>query len=141
MVDNRSDLVKVVAAPVVGQRTYRDAREPIVDVADVRQGQAGHVDWPGSYSANETSKPSEYLFDRRFYLTGREFAADRSSLSERKVKHLTAWRLETLNGFGYHSHSAASFKFHDLYIGSVSGLNFDPSSYCNWERKPGHLGI
>ncbi|GKD61554.1 hypothetical protein Tco_1299063 [Tanacetum coccineum] len=39
----RSDLVKVVAAPVVGQRTYRDARGPIYDVsvADVRQ--AGHV--------------------------------------------------------------------------------------------------
>ena len=70
VVDNRSDLVKVVAAPVVGQRTYRDARGPIYDVsvADVRQ--AGHVDWPGSSSANETSipKPSEYLFDRRLYL-------------------------------------------------------------------------
>ena len=79
VVDNRSDLVKVVAAPVVGQRTYRDARGPIYDVsvADVRQ--AGHVDWPGSSSANETSipKPSEYLFDRRLYLYG-EFAADRS---------------------------------------------------------------
>ena len=80
VVDNRSDLVKVVAAPVVGQRTYRDAREPIYDVsvADVRQ--AGHVDWPGSSSANDTSIPksSEYLFDRRLYLYG-EFAADRSS--------------------------------------------------------------
>jgi hypothetical protein len=79
VVDNRSDLVKVVAAPVVGQRTYRDARGPIYDVsvADVRQ--AGHVDWPGSSSANETSipKPSEYFFDRRLYLYG-EFAADRS---------------------------------------------------------------
>ncbi|KAK8619294.1 hypothetical protein V6N13_133259 [Hibiscus sabdariffa] len=68
VVDNRSDLVKVVAAPVVGQRTYRDAREPIYDVsvADVRQ--AGHVDWPGSSSANDTSipKPSKYLFDRRW---------------------------------------------------------------------------
>ena len=29
VVDNRSDLVKVVAAPVVGQRTYRDACVPI----------------------------------------------------------------------------------------------------------------
>ena len=83
VVDNRSDLVKVVAAPVVGQRTYRDAREQIYDVsvADVRQ--AGHVDWSAREpanahtSANETSKPSEYLFDRRFYLYG-EFAADRS---------------------------------------------------------------
>lgn len=79
VVDNRSDLVKVVAAPVVGQRTYRNVRGPIYDVsvADVRQ--AGHVDWPGSSSANETSipKPSEYLFDRRLYLYG-EFAADRS---------------------------------------------------------------
>lgn len=79
VVDNRSDLVKVVAAPVVGQRTYRDARGPIYDVsvADVRQ--AGHVDWPGSSSANETSisKPSEYLFDRRLYLYGK-FAADRA---------------------------------------------------------------
>ena len=26
VVDNRSDLVKVVAAPVVGQRTYRNVR-------------------------------------------------------------------------------------------------------------------
>jgi hypothetical protein len=71
-------LIKVVAAPVVGQKTYRDAREPIyyVSVADV--GQRGHVDWPGSSSANETSipKPSEYLFDRRLYLYG-EFAAER----------------------------------------------------------------
>ncbi|KAL8108844.1 hypothetical protein AgCh_025082 [Apium graveolens] len=79
VVDNRSDLVKIVAAPVVGQRTYRDARGPIYDVsvADVRP--AGRVDWPGSSSANETSipKPSEYLFDRRLYLYG-EFAADRS---------------------------------------------------------------
>ena len=50
-------MVKVVAAPVVGQRTYRDARGPIyyVSVADV--GQRGHVDWPGSSSANETSIP------------------------------------------------------------------------------------
>ena len=75
VVDNRSDLVKVVAAPVVGQRTYRDARGPIYDVsvADVRQ--AGHVDWPGSSSANDTSipKPSEYLFDRRLYLYGETF--------------------------------------------------------------------
>nr|GEU51005.1 ribonuclease H-like domain-containing protein [Tanacetum cinerariifolium] len=54
VVDNRSDLVKVVAAPIVGQRTYRDARGPIYDVsiADVRQ--AGHMDWLGSSSANET---------------------------------------------------------------------------------------
>nr|GFB03630.1 hypothetical protein [Tanacetum cinerariifolium] len=58
VVDNRSDLVKVVAAPVVGQRTYRDARRPIYDVfvADVRQ--AGHVDWPWSSSANETRSRS-----------------------------------------------------------------------------------
>lgn len=79
VVDNCSDLIKVVAAPVVGQKTYRDARKPIYDVsvADVRQ--AGDVDWPGSSSANETSipKPSEYLFDRRLHLYG-EFAADRS---------------------------------------------------------------
>ena len=79
VVDNRSDLVKVVAAPVVGQRTYRDARGPIyeVSVADVRQ--AGHVDWPGSSSANETSipKPSKYLFDRRLYLYG-ELPSNRS---------------------------------------------------------------
>lgn len=79
VVDNRSDLVKVVAAPIVGQRTYRDARGPIYDVsvADVRQ--AGHVDWPGSSLANDTSilKPSEYLFDRRLYLYG-EFTAERS---------------------------------------------------------------
>ena len=72
MVDNRSDLVKVVAAPVVGQKTYCDARGPIYDVsvADVRQ--AGHVDWPGSSSANDTSipKPSEYHFDRRLEMDG-----------------------------------------------------------------------
>ncbi|KAI3757611.1 hypothetical protein L6452_05153 [Arctium lappa] len=62
VVDNRSDLVKVVAAPVVGQRTYRDARGPIYDVsvADVRQ--AGHVDWPGSSSANETLIPKPSIF-------------------------------------------------------------------------------
>ena len=79
VVDNSSDLVKVVAAPVVGQRTYRDAREPIYDVSVADVCQAGQVDWPGSSSANETSisKPLEYLFDRRFYLYG-EFAADRS---------------------------------------------------------------
>ncbi|KAI0493879.1 hypothetical protein KFK09_024005 [Dendrobium nobile] len=79
VVDNRSDLVKVVAAPVVGQRTYCDARGLIyyVSVAEVRQ--RGHVDWPKSSSANETSipKPSEYLFDRCLYLYG-EFAAKRS---------------------------------------------------------------
>ncbi|KAL8104437.1 hypothetical protein AgCh_028596 [Apium graveolens] len=79
VVDNRSDLVKIVAALVVGQRTYRDARGPIYDVfvADVRQ--PGRVDCPGSSSANKSSipKPSEYLFDRRLYLYG-EFAADRS---------------------------------------------------------------
>ncbi|MCE3050643.1 hypothetical protein HAX54_047752 [Datura stramonium] len=79
VVENRSDLVKVVAAPVVGQRTYRDARGQIYDVsvADVRQ--VGHVDWPGSSSANETSipKPTNYLFYRCLYLYG-EFAADRS---------------------------------------------------------------
>uniref|UniRef100_A0A2N9GL20 Cytochrome oxidase subunit I profile domain-containing protein n=1 Tax=Fagus sylvatica TaxID=28930 RepID=A0A2N9GL20_FAGSY len=45
----------------------------------MRPRQAGHVDWPGSSSANDTSipKPSEYLFDRRLHLYG-EFAADRS---------------------------------------------------------------
>ncbi|KAL8477488.1 hypothetical protein ACS0TY_029689 [Phlomoides rotata] len=79
VVDNCSDLVKVVAAPVVGQRTYRDARGPIYDVfiADVRQ--VGRVDWPGPSSANETSilKPLEYLFYRHLYLYG-EFTADRS---------------------------------------------------------------
>ncbi|KAL3516636.1 hypothetical protein ACH5RR_023538 [Cinchona calisaya] len=73
------DLVKVVAAPIVGQRTYCDACRLIynVPVADVRQ--ADHMDWPRSSSANETSmsKPLEYLFDRRLYLYG-EFAADRS---------------------------------------------------------------
>ena len=39
VVDNRSDLIKVVTTPIVGQRTSRDAREPIDDVfvADVRQ--------------------------------------------------------------------------------------------------------
>ncbi|CAN6446151.1 unnamed protein product [Victoria cruziana] len=79
VVDNRSDLVKVVAAPVVGQRTYRDAREPIYDVSVADVCQAGHVGWPGSSPANETSipKPSEYLFDRRLYPYG-EFAAERS---------------------------------------------------------------
>ncbi|GJY04722.1 hypothetical protein Tco_0370662 [Tanacetum coccineum] len=79
VVDNRSDLVKVVAALVVGQRTYRDARRPIYDVSVAGVCQAGHVDWPGSSSANETSipKPSEYLFDRRLYLYG-EFPSDRS---------------------------------------------------------------
>lgn len=79
VVDNRSDLVKVVAAPVVGQRTYRDACGPIYDVSVADVCQAGHVDWPGSSSANETSipKPSKYLFDRCLYLYG-EFAADRS---------------------------------------------------------------
>lgn len=62
VVDNRSDLVKVVAAPVVGQRTYRDARGPIYDVFSVADVHKGHVDWPGS-AANETSlpKPEEYL--------------------------------------------------------------------------------
>ena len=72
MVDNRSDLVKVVAAPVVGQRTYRDACGPIYDVSVADVCQAGHVDWPGSSSANETSipKPSKYLFDRCLYLYG-----------------------------------------------------------------------
>ena len=79
MVDNRSYLVKVVAAPVVGQKTDCDARGPIYDVSvsDVRQ--AGHVDWPVSSSANDTSipKPSEYLFDRHLKMYG-EFTADRS---------------------------------------------------------------
>ncbi|KAL3507057.1 hypothetical protein ACH5RR_032439 [Cinchona calisaya] len=78
VVDNRSNLVKVVAAPVVGQRAYDDAK-PIynVSITDVRQ--VGHVDWLRSSSANETSisKPSEYLFDRRHYLY-QEFAVDRS---------------------------------------------------------------
>lgn len=48
VVDNHLDLVKVVTAPVVGQRIYRDARGPIYDVsiADVRE--VGHVDWPES---------------------------------------------------------------------------------------------
>ena len=79
MVDNRSNLVKVVAAPVVGQRTYRDARGPIYDVSVTDVRQASHVDWPGSSSTNDTSisKPSKYLFVRRLYLYG-EFAVDRS---------------------------------------------------------------
>ena len=55
VVDNRSDLIEVVAAPMVGQGTYRDAREPIYDVfvADVRQ--AGHVGRPGSIEARRPS--------------------------------------------------------------------------------------
>ncbi|GMH23245.1 hypothetical protein Nepgr_025088 [Nepenthes gracilis] len=79
VVDNRSDLVKVVAAPVVGQRTYHDACGPIYDVFVANVHQAGHVDWPRSSSAYETliSKPLEYLFNRCFYLY-REFATDRS---------------------------------------------------------------
>ncbi|PKI35237.1 hypothetical protein CRG98_044403 [Punica granatum] len=56
---------------------HSEARGPIYDVsvADIRQ--VGHVDWPGSSSANDTSipKPPEYLFERRLYLYG-EFAAD-----------------------------------------------------------------
>ncbi|GJV21436.1 hypothetical protein Tco_1370456 [Tanacetum coccineum] len=80
VVDNRLDLVKVVVALVVGQKTYRDARGPIYDVSVTDVRQAGHVDWPWSSSANETSilKPSEYLFDRRLYLY-EEFHSDRSS--------------------------------------------------------------
>ncbi|CAN6462372.1 unnamed protein product [Victoria cruziana] len=79
VVDNRSDLVKVVVAPVVGQRTYRDARRPIYDVSVTDVRQVGHVGWPGSSPANGTSipKPSEYLFDRRLYSYG-EFAVERS---------------------------------------------------------------
>ncbi|GJV46195.1 hypothetical protein Tco_1430731 [Tanacetum coccineum] len=72
VVDNRSDLVKVVAAPVVGQRTYRDARGPIYDVsaADVRQ--AGHVDWPGRPKKKDTqvpqsSVPSDNVADEAVY--------------------------------------------------------------------------
>lgn len=69
VVDNRSDLMEVVAAPIVGRGTYRDAREPIDDVfvADVRQ--AGHVGRPGSSPANDTSipKPLEYLSHRCLY--------------------------------------------------------------------------
>lgn len=72
VVDNRSDLIEVVAAPMVGQGIYRDARKPIYDVfvADVRQ--AGHVGWLGSSPANDTliPKPLEYLSHRRFYLYG-----------------------------------------------------------------------
>ncbi|KAL2507321.1 Uncharacterized protein Fot_30968 [Forsythia ovata] len=76
VVDNRSDLVKVVAACICSRKTYRDARGPIYDVSVADVHQAGHVDWPGSSSANETSipKPSEYLFERHLYLYG-EFAA------------------------------------------------------------------
>nr|GEW92083.1 hypothetical protein [Tanacetum cinerariifolium] len=79
VVDNRSDLVKVVATPAVGHRTYRDARGAIYDVSIADISQAGYMDWPGSFSANETSisKPLEYLFDRRLYLYG-EFPSDRS---------------------------------------------------------------
>ena len=63
----------------VGQRTYRDARGPIYDVFVANVHQAGHVDWPGSSLANDTSipMPLKYLFDRRLYLYG-EFAVDRS---------------------------------------------------------------
>lgn len=72
VVDNRSDLIEVVAAPMVGQGTYRNAHELIYDVfvADVRQ--AGHVGRPRSSPANDTSipKPLEYLSHRRFYLYG-----------------------------------------------------------------------
>ena len=63
VVDNRSDLIRVVATPIVGRRTSRDAREPIDDVfvADVRQ--AGHVGWTGLPLANDISiqKPLEYF--------------------------------------------------------------------------------
>ena len=54
MVENRMDLVKVVAAPVVGQRTYSDACGPIYDVSVANVCQASHVDWRGSFSANDT---------------------------------------------------------------------------------------
>ncbi|GKD54277.1 hypothetical protein Tco_1287664, partial [Tanacetum coccineum] len=79
VVNNRLDLVKVVTAPVVGKRTYRDARGLIYDIFVADICQAGYVDWPGSSLANETSipKPSGYLFDRRLYLYG-EFPYDRS---------------------------------------------------------------
>ncbi|KAL3522716.1 hypothetical protein ACH5RR_015550 [Cinchona calisaya] len=79
VVDNHLDLVKVVAALVVGQRTYRDAHRPIYDISIAEVHQADHVDWPGSSSDIETSiyKPSEYLFHRRLYSYG-EFTADRS---------------------------------------------------------------
>ncbi|GJZ67758.1 hypothetical protein Tco_0630998, partial [Tanacetum coccineum] len=46
VVDNRSNLVKVVAAPVVRHKTYRNAREPIYDVLVIDVRQASHVDWP-----------------------------------------------------------------------------------------------
>ncbi|CAN6440312.1 unnamed protein product [Victoria cruziana] len=61
--------------------TYRDACGPIYDVSITDVRQVGHVGWPGSSPANETSipKPSEYLFDRRLYPYG-EFAAERSRL-------------------------------------------------------------
>jgi len=79
VVDNRSHLVKVVAASIVGKKTYSEASVPIdyVSVADVRK--RGYVDRPWSSLANYTSipKPSEYLFHRRPYLYG-EFAAERS---------------------------------------------------------------
>ncbi|CAN6453634.1 unnamed protein product [Victoria cruziana] len=63
----------------LGQRTYRDACGSIYDVSVADVCQAGHVGWPGSSPANETSipKPSEYLFDRRLYPYG-EFIAERS---------------------------------------------------------------
>lgn len=69
VVDNGSDLIKVVATSIaiVGQKTSCDAREPIDDVfvADVRQ--AGHVGWTGLPLVNHTSvpKPLEYLLRRR----------------------------------------------------------------------------
>lgn len=67
VVDNGSDLVKIVTTPIVRQKTYCNARKPIddVSVADVRQ--AGHVGWAGLPMANDTSvtKPLEYLLRRR----------------------------------------------------------------------------
>lgn len=67
VVNNRSDLIKVVATLIVGQKTSRDARKPIDDVfvADVRQ--AGHVGWTGLPLANDISipKPLEYFIYER----------------------------------------------------------------------------
>lgn len=57
VVDNRSDLVKVITTPIAGQRTSRDAREPIDDVFVADVCQAGHVGWTGPPLADDISIP------------------------------------------------------------------------------------
>lgn len=59
LVDKSSDFVKVVAAPVVGQNTLREARGPIHDVSVAQVRQACHVDRPSSSNDTFFSKPSE----------------------------------------------------------------------------------